>query len=125
MTTEYKMGRGESKMFTHTVTSVAGALVDLTNAKIYFDVYDLSGTRVLTKRSAAAGGSTAQIEILTQSGGTLGKFTLKILTTDSDIAQVARWADCFVVTAANPAEYLKVAEHAPFYIAGEDPPSFA
>lgn len=124
----FQMGRGESRTFTLTVTSAAGALVDLTDAEIYFVMYGLDGIVDITKRSLAAGGSAAEIEIPDQlaNGAALkGKCYLKILTTDSDIEQTARWADCWVVTAADPPEQLKVEEHAPFYITGEDPPAFA
>lgn len=124
----FQMGRGESRTFTLTVTSAAGALVDLTDAQIYVDVYDLDGEVSISKRSLEAGGDADQIEIPDQAanGGELkGKCYLNIATTDSDIEQAARWADCWVVTAADPPEQLKVEEHAPFYITGVDPPAFA
>lgn len=127
MTTSYQMGRGESRTLTHTVTSTAGQLVDLTDAEIYFVVYGLDGEVVLTKHSLAAGGSTDEIEIPDQHANDdelLGKFYLKLTTTDTDLDQTARWADCWVVTAADPPEYLKVEEHAPFYVTGAAPPVF-
>lgn len=59
--TTYQMARGESRTFTITVTSAAGALVDLTGAEIYFTARGLDGEIVLTKKSTAAGGSDDQI----------------------------------------------------------------
>jgi hypothetical protein len=124
----YTMGRGESRTFTITVTSAAGALVDLTGAEVYFVVRDLAGDVVLTKLSTAAGGSDDEIEIPDQaadSGALEGQCYLKLTTTDTDLAQAARWADCWVVTAGSPPEQLKVDVHAPFYVTGAEPPTFA
>jgi hypothetical protein len=128
--TEYQMGRGESRTFTITVTSAAGALVDLTDAEIYFVVRDLAGDVVLAKASTAAGGSDDEIEIPEQTEGEdpsddRGQCYLKLTTSDTDIEQAARWADCWVVTAGDPPEQLKVDEHAPFYVTGAEPPTFA
>lgn len=124
------MGRGESRTFTITVTSAAGALVDLTDAEIYFVVRDLTGEVVLTKASAEAGGSTDEIEIPEQTteeapSADRGKCYVKLTTEDTDLEQTARWADCWIVTAASPPEQLKVDEHAPFSITGAEPPAFA
>lgn len=125
MTTTYQMGRGESRTFTITVTSAAGARVNLTDAAVYFIVRGLDGAIALQKLSTAAGGSADQVEILDQTAdATKGQCELKIGTADSDIDPTARWADCWVVTAADPPEYLKVDEHAPFYITGDEPPVF-
>jgi len=127
MTTVYKIGRGETKQFTVTVTSNAGALVDLTNAQIVFTVRDLAGNVVFEKRSTDAGGDDEQVEIPDQhanNNAMLGKFNLKIGDVDSDIAPTARWADTWVKTGAEPPEELKVDEHAPFYVTGDEPPAF-
>ncbi len=124
------MGRGESRTFTITVTSAAGDLVDLTDAQVHFVVRDLAGDVVLTKRSTAAGGSDEEIEIADQEpegetpSETLGQCYLKLTTTDTDIEQTARWADCWVVTDGDPPEQLRVDSHAPFYITGDEPPAF-
>jgi hypothetical protein len=121
----YTIARGEDKQFEHTVTSVLGDPVDLTDAEIYFVVRDLSGEVVLEKHSLAAGGSAAEIEIPAQVDDDLSKFTLLLVTGDTDgLLQTARWADCWVVTAADPPEHLKVCEHKPFYVTGVAPPTF-
>ena len=129
MTTTYQIGRGESRTFTITVTSSTGDLVDLTDASIYFIVRGLDGEIALQKLSAAAGGSQDEIEILAQfvdedDAATKGQFKLKLSTSDTDIEQTARWADCWVVTAADEPETLKIDSHAPFYITGDEPPVF-
>ena len=116
----YTIGRGETKTFTLTVTDEAGALVDLTGAQITFVVRNLAGDVVFTKRNTAAGGSDNEIGVLAQAGQTLGQFEVKIGSVDSDIEQTARWADCWVITAAN--EHLEVDEHAPFYVHGVGEP---
>lgn len=121
----YTIPRGEDKQFEHTVTSVADVLVDLTDAEIYFVVRNLWGEVVLERKSLAAGGSSDEIEIPEQIEDDLGKFTLKLTTTVTDLEQAARWADCWVVTAADPPEHLKVCEHKPFYVTGNAPPDFA
>lgn len=123
----YEMGRGESRTFTITVTSAAGALVDLTDAEVYFVVRDLAGDVVLTKLSVEAGGTTDDIEIpdqLADSGALAGQCYLKLTTTDTDLEQTARWADCWVVTAGTPPEQLKVDVRAPFHVTGDEPPAF-
>lgn len=128
MTTTYQLGRGESRTFTITVTSTTGALVDLTDAEIYFVVRGLDGEIVFQKRSVDAGGSTDEIEIPDQAADAAalkGQFSLKLGTADTNISQTARWADCWVVTSADPPEYLKVDEHAPFIVTGDEPPVFA
>lgn len=117
--TTYQMARGESKMFTFTVTNAAGELVDLTNAKITFTVRGLDGEIVLAKNSEQAGGSSDEIEIPDQAADSAelkGTFYLKIGHDDSSIEPTARWADCWVVTDATPPEYLQVDAHSPFYI---------
>lgn len=119
---DYSIGRGESKTFTHTVTSTAGDLVDLTDAEITFVVFDLDKAVVFTKRSLEAGGSADEIEIPAQTDDDLGTFILKLGTLDTDLAQAARWADCWVVTAADPPETIKVDEHSPFFVHGEPKP---
>lgn len=128
MTTEYQFARGASPTFEHTVTSLAGELVDLTDAEIYAVVRDLAGNIVIEHKSVAAGGSTDEIEILDQAaseGADKGKFRWKLTTADtSGLVQTARWADVWVVTAADPPETLKVAERVPFYVTGEEPPTF-
>lgn len=114
--TTYTIVRGEPEVFEHTVTSIAGDAVDLTDAEITFVVRGLDGEVVLTLRSLAAGGSDDEIEILDQSGADKGKFNLNVSTL---ITQTAYWADCWVVTAADPPETLKPVDHAPFYVTGE------
>lgn len=119
--TTYSVSRGEPEVFEHTVTSIAGDVVDLTDAEITFVVRGLDGEIALTLRSLAAGGSDDEIEILDQSGADKGKFNLNVETL---IAQTAYWADCWVVTTADPPETLKPVEHAPFYVTGSEPPTF-
>lgn len=124
----YQLSRGESKVFEHTVRSLADELVDLTDAKIYFIVRDLAGEISLDHLSVEAGGSADQIEIPDQAadaGADLGKFRLKLETDDtSDLEQAARWAECWVVTAADPPEHFKVCDHEAFYVTGNAPPNF-
>lgn len=120
----YEMGRGESRTFTITVTSAAGDLVDLTDAEITFVVRDLAGEVVLTKQSVEAGGSTDDIEIPEQTEGEeasedRGQCYVKLSTTDTDLDQTARWADCWVITAADPPETFRVDTHAPFHVTGD------
>jgi hypothetical protein len=124
MSNTYQLSRGETKIYTLTVRNTAGVLVNLGGASIYFLVRGLDGLVVLTKKSTAAGGSDDEIEIPAQAGDDLGTFYLKLGTTDTDIDQTARWADCWVVTDAVPPENLKVDSHAPFYITGDEPPAF-
>lgn len=128
MTTEYTLSRGASPTFEHTVTSLAGELVDLTDAEIYAVVRDLSGAIVLEHKSLAAGGSSDEIEIpdqATDSGVDKGKFRWKLTSgVTSNLEQTARWADVWVVTAADEPETLKVAERVPFYVTGDEPPDF-
>ncbi len=128
MSNEYQLSRGESKIYTGVVRNSAGELVDLSNAEIYFVVRDLTGEIVLAKKSPTAGGNNDQIEIPDQTADDAalkGTYYLKIGTDDSNIAPTARWADCWLVTDAEPPEYIKVDEHAPFYITGDEPPAFA
>jgi hypothetical protein len=119
MSNVYEMSRGDTKTFTGIVRDKAGATVDLTGAQITFVVFDLAGAIVLTKKSQAGGGNDTQIEIPDQvanGGADEGKYKLKIGAADSNLAQTARWANCWVVTAT---ERIEVDEHAPFYIHGE------
>lgn len=120
MSNVYEMARGETEVFTLEVRNAAG-LVDLTNAKIYFTARGLDDAIVLEKKSTAAGGGDAQIEIPDQtanSNALLGKAYLKIGHADSDLRPTARWADCWVVTAGG--EYIQIDEHSPFYITGAE-----
>jgi hypothetical protein len=122
----YQLARGESRIYTITVTS-GGAAVDLTDAQIVFYVYDLLGAVVLEKRSLEAGGSEEEIEIPDQTGdeGALkGKLYLRLTPADTDLEQTARWSDCWVVTAADEPEQLLVDDHAPFMVTGQPAPSF-
>lgn len=125
--TTYQMGRGESRTYTITVTSAAGALVDLTDAEIFFVVRDISGDVVFQKRSLLAGGSADEIEIPDQaadSAALLGQCYLNLTATDTDLEQAARWADCWIQTSASPPEQIKVDEHSPFFITGAASPVF-
>ena len=117
MSNVYELARGETESFTGEVRDFANALVDLTDAKIYFTVRGLDDAVVLTKRSAAAGGGSTEIDIPDQVANK-GTYTLKIGHTDSDLDPTARWADCWVVTAGG--EYIQVDSHAPFYITGAE-----
>lgn len=120
--TDFVLSRGEPKTFEFTVTDLAGAAVDLTDAEITFVVYDLEGAVVMTLKSVAAGGTGDDIEIPDQaadSGADAGLFRVII---NADLVQAARWADCWVVTAAVEPETFKVVSHAPFYVTGDASP---
>jgi hypothetical protein len=110
-----QLARGDSGTFTFTVTDSEDAAVDLTDAEIRFTVTDLAGETVLELANTAAGGSDDEIEI---TGAATGVFDVKITTTQSDLDPTARWADCVVITGADPAQTIKVAEHEPFYVTG-------
>lgn len=124
MSNTYKMARGETRTFTFAVRDLAGELVDLTDARIRFTVRNLAGELVLTKGSTADGGDDSEIEIPNQaadSAALKGQCYLKIGHADTtDLEPTARWADCWVVTNAGPAEYLQVDARAPFYVTGAE-----
>ena len=102
----FSVPQGASRQFRCTVR-VDGLLLDLTGAKLYFTVKPRLGdvAYVLMKRSSLAGGSDAEIEILTPqtgAGAVTGQFKLKLAPGDTtplswDAAFVC---DLWVVTAA-------------------------
>lgn len=110
-----QMARGDSTTFTFTCVDGSGNPIDLTGAAITFVVTDLTGATVLELANEDGGGSDAEIAITDAEEGAFG---VKITSALSDLAPTARWADCVVVTAADPPQTIKVAEHEPFYVTG-------
>lgn len=72
--------KGASKTFCLTVLDDTGTAVDLTGATLYFTVAQtVGGTAVISKTSAVV----TEIEILTQSGATLGQAKVYLQPSDT------------------------------------------
>ena len=106
-----QLARGETKTFTFTCTDDDGEPIDLTDAEVAFTVRDLAGDPVL-----ALTHNDAEVEI-----GEAGVFTVSIThAVSKGLAPTARWADCFVVTAADPPQHIQVLAREPFYVTGTE-----
>lgn len=85
MSTVFKLSCGESASWTVSVLNPDKTVPDLTGAKLWFTVKcrieDLEP--LISKRSQAAGGGSAQYEILTQSGATKGKARIHLVPGDT------------------------------------------
>lgn len=73
---------GSSKTYRLTVYDEDGALLDLTGSTLYFTAKTTAGATIFAKVST----DTNQIEILTQSGDTLGQADVKIVPSDTSAA---------------------------------------
>jgi hypothetical protein len=104
------VARGETKSWLFEVRDSAGALVDLTGAKIYFSL-SIAGAVVITKRNTAAGGSDNEIQVVG-----LGQARLKFARNDTkDREATSGLYDFWVVTSLG--EYIRVVGPDQFAIA--------
>lgn len=97
----FTVPRGSNKTFELTLTDHLGALLNLTGAKLYFSVKlrTADQSAVLRKRNTAAGGSDSEIEVLAQSGATLGKAKLKFIPADTETLPLDGYlCDLWVIT---------------------------
>lgn len=102
-----QLARGETKTFTFTCTDDDGEPIILEGASIAFTVRDLAGEAVIELTD-----EDDEVTI-----GEDGVFTVKIEhAVSKDLDPTARWADCFVVTAADPPQHIQVLAHEPFYV---------
>lgn len=86
-TDKYKLTVAQGSKFTLalTVRDEDGALLDLTGASVWFTVRHRTGdtAHVILKRSLAAGGSDAEVEILNQTTSK-GQARVKLVTSDTN-----------------------------------------
>jgi hypothetical protein len=94
--TTFKLARGATKQWLIQVT-VDGAVVDLTGAKCYFTAK--LGATTISKRSTAAGGGDAQIQI---TDAALGKYLIKVDHADVEALNGRGVCDSWVIPATGP-----------------------
>lgn len=82
----FTVPRGSHKTFEIALTDYAGAAIDLTGYALYYTVKAKLSDEEPTfrKRNTVAGGGDAEIELLPQSGATLGKVRLKLVPADTE-----------------------------------------
>jgi len=96
------ISKGETMMLTITARDSTGKLADLTSAKIYLTVRTKVGVTAVTlsKKSTAAGGSSAQVEILSQSIYR-GQFRVYFAPSDTLTLTAATYVyDCWIELAS-------------------------
>jgi len=102
--------RGSSKSYLVRVRRVTGAAYDLTGALAYFTIRRSAddSSAVAFKRNLAAGGSSTEIEMLPQTGDTIGHMIVHLLHADTKTLDPRRSYvyDCWIVTAIG--EYHQV-----------------
>lgn len=102
-----QLARGESKTFTFTCTDDDDEPIILTGASIFFTVRNLAGEAELELTE-----DDEEVTIIED-----GSFSVRVAhDVSKDMAPTARWADCFVVTAAVPPQHIQVLAHEPFYV---------
>lgn len=75
----FRFNRNEDVTLTETVLDASGNPRNLTGAKLWFEAaasYD--ATPIFTRKNTTAGGDDTQVEVLAQSGATLGQCVLKL-----------------------------------------------
>ena len=85
---DLSMVKGSSKTLRLTVYGEDGELLNLTGATLYFTV---KNSTLVTTLFAKVSSNVAQIEILTQSGLTLGQADVKIVPSDTSSAAAATY----------------------------------
>lgn len=83
MATEIVVPKGSTSSYTFTIM-LNGAAVDLTGQSLIFSVATRAGvTPIFAKKNTAAGGGDTQIEVLAQTGATLGQCRVKFAEADT------------------------------------------
>lgn len=104
----FQLTRGATRNYTAEVRDGAGALVDLSTAAITFTARDNAGVAILTKRNAAAGGSSAEVEVTGP-----GIVVFKFGHADTERAPVFGSCDAMAIRGT---EYLPIVETQAFEI---------
>ena len=85
---DLSMTKGSSKTLRLTVYGEDGELLNLTGATLYFTV---KNSTLVTTLFAKVSSNPAQIEILTQSGLTLGQADVKVVPSDTSASAAATY----------------------------------
>jgi hypothetical protein len=115
MATEIVVTRGATTSFTFTIM-LDGVAVDLTGQSLVFSVAMKAGIPpVITKQNTAAGGGDDEIELLAQTGATLGQCRVKFVELDTSTLTPGLYeCDMWLVTQLG--EEVQVVPVTPFRI---------
>lgn len=75
--------RGETKSYTLTAKNPDGSIINLTGKKVRSTLRLRDVIQIDKQNSAITGGSDAEIQLLAQSGATLGQLLLKFVQADT------------------------------------------